>query len=275
MPVQTVDATPSNALIRQCFPGRSDLLGYARSKPSQGSVPGDLTLAGDLAFVFNVSRVRPECCVDPLRPPALPATWVLGATSPLPRLSGPIRCVPQNCLKFAPVCLDLCVGEPIAKPEMSVMIASKIPAKLVAKVPPGERQNKGDLMTQILLLGLDPDTVDYSDPALPPGMTAEKVRAGIAVAMKQFADRGWESDVGFIRPDETAGPTVERQLRSTNYDCVVIGGGVRLPPRNLTLLEVVINTVRKTAPGATIAFNTWPDDSADAAARWVAAANRS
>jgi len=32
------------------------------------SVPADLTLASDLAFVFNASRVRPECCVDPLRP---------------------------------------------------------------------------------------------------------------------------------------------------------------------------------------------------------------
>jgi hypothetical protein len=102
-------------------------------------------------------------------------------------------------------------------------------------------------------------------------MTVEKVHAGIAVALKQFTDRGWESDVGFIRPDETAGPTVERQLRSASYDCVVIGGGVRLPPRHLALFEVVINAIRKAAPGAAIAFNTRPDDSADAAARWVAA----
>ena len=113
------------------------------------------------------------------------------------------------------------------------MIASQIPAKLVAAGPPSNRQNKGELMTRILLLGLDPETVDFSDPALPPGMTAEKRHAGIAVALKQFTDRGWESDVGFILPDETAGPTVERQLRSTNYDCVVIGGGVRLPPATL------------------------------------------
>ena len=127
------------------------------------------------------------------------------------------------------------------------------------------------LMTRILLLGLDPETVDYSDPALPPGMTIEKVRAGIAVALKQFTDRGWESDVGYIRPDETAGPAVERQLRSTNYDCVVIGGGVRLPPRHLALFEVVIDAIRRAAPGAAIAFNTRPDDSADAAARWVTA----
>jgi hypothetical protein len=122
-------------------------------------------------------------------------------------------------------------------------------------------------MTRILLLGYDPEAVDFSDPALPPGMNVERVRAGIAVALKQFAERGWESDVCYIRPDETAAPTVVRQLGSSHYDCVVIGAGVRLPPRGLALFEAVINAVRLTAPGAAIAFNTRPDDSADAAAR--------
>jgi hypothetical protein len=126
-------------------------------------------------------------------------------------------------------------------------------------------------MTRVLLVGLDPDTVDFSDPALPPGMTAEKIRAGIALAQKQFAERGWDGDIGMIRPDESAGPAVERLVASKSYDCVVIGAGVRLPPRNLALLEVVINAIRKAAPGAAIAFNTRPDDSADAAARWLAA----
>ena len=124
-------------------------------------------------------------------------------------------------------------------------------------------------MTRILLLGYDPQTVDFSDPALPPGMTVEKVHAGIEVALKQFASRGWEADLCYIRPDETAGPTVERQLASTRYDCVVIGAGVRLPPRRLAIFEAVINAVHKTAPGAAIAFNTRPDDSADAASRWL------
>ena len=124
-------------------------------------------------------------------------------------------------------------------------------------------------MTRILLLGYDPETVDFSDPALPPGMTIEKVHAGIAVAMKQFAERGWEADDCLIRPDETAGPTVERQLTSTSYDCVVIGAGVRLPPRRLAVFEAVINAVHKAAPKAAIAFNTRPEDSADAAARWL------
>ncbi len=126
-------------------------------------------------------------------------------------------------------------------------------------------------MPRVLLVGYDPDTVDYSDPALPPGMNAEKVRAGIEIALKQCVAHGWEADLGSIRPDETAGPTVERLLASARYDCVVIGAGVRLPPRRLGLFEAVVNAVHRAAPGATIAFNTRPDDSADAAARWLPA----
>ena len=57
-------------------------------------------------------------------------------------------------------------------------------------------------MTRVLFLGYDSDTVDFSDPALPPGMTAEKVRVGIEDAMKQFALRGGNGPC-FIRPDET------------------------------------------------------------------------
>ena len=128
-------------------------------------------------------------------------------------------------------------------------------------------------MTRVLLVGYDPETVDFSDPALPPGMTVEKVHAGIAVALKQFAARGWEGDVGFIRPDESAGPATERLLTSKTYDCVIVGAGVRLPTRGLALFEIVINAIRKVAPGVAIAFNTRPDDSADAAARWLEAKN--
>ena len=89
--------------------------------------------------------------------------------------------------------------------------------------------------------------------------------------MKQFAERGWGADLGFISPDETASPTVERQLASKSYDCVVIGAGVRLPSRGLKLFEAVVNAVHKAAPGAAIAFNTRPEDTADAAARRLAA----
>jgi hypothetical protein len=58
-------------MIRQSFPGRSDLSGCSRSKASQGSVPADLTLASDLAFAFNAELALAECCANPLNAPPL------------------------------------------------------------------------------------------------------------------------------------------------------------------------------------------------------------
>ena len=60
---------------------------------------------------------------------------------------------------------------------------------------------------------------------------------------------------------------MQKQLAAASYDCVVIGAGIRLPPKSLLLFEAVINAVHKAAPSATIAFNTRPEDSADAIAR--------
>ena len=122
-------------------------------------------------------------------------------------------------------------------------------------------------MTRILFVGQAPETVDFSDPALPPGLNAAKIDAGIAVAMTKIAERGWQGDACMIMPDETAAPMLEQRLSSARYDCVVIGGGLRLPPKGLALFELVVNKVHKAAPNAAIAFNTRPEDTADAAAR--------
>jgi hypothetical protein len=124
-------------------------------------------------------------------------------------------------------------------------------------------------MKRVLLIGFDPASVDFSDPALPPGMSAEKIHSGVKVALADLAGRGWHSEVCFINTDETAVPTVERHLASAVCDCVVIGAGVRLPPNRLVLFEAVINAVHRAAPQAAIAFNTRPDDSGEAAARWI------
>src|SRR5471030_3060232 len=111
-------------------------------------------------------------------------------------------------------------------------------------------------MTRILFVGQRPETVDFSDPAIPTGFNAKKIHAGIAIAMEKMAERGWQADPCMIPPDETAGPMLEKQLASTRYDCVVIGGGLRLPPKSLLLFERVVNAVHKAAPNAFIAFNT-------------------
>jgi hypothetical protein len=124
-------------------------------------------------------------------------------------------------------------------------------------------------MTRVLLIGQVPETVDFSDPAIPPGFNAEKIHAGIAIGIGKIEERGWKADLCLIPPDKTAALILEKQLSSTSYDCIVIGGGIRLPPKSLPLFEVVINAARKAAPNASIAFNTRPEDTAEAAARWL------
>jgi hypothetical protein len=126
-------------------------------------------------------------------------------------------------------------------------------------------------MIRILFVGQQPETVDFSDPALPPGFDAAKINAGIAVAVAKIAERGWQGDLCMIPPDETAAAMLEKQLRRSSYDCVVIGAGLRLPPKGLPLFEMVVNAVHRAAPQATIAFNTRPEDTAEAAARQLKA----
>jgi len=67
-------------------------------------------------------------------------------------------------------------------------------------------------MKRVLFVGFDPATVDYSDPAIPPGMTAERIHAGIKITLADMAKRGWDAELCLIRPDETAVAAVEGRL---------------------------------------------------------------
>jgi hypothetical protein len=123
-------------------------------------------------------------------------------------------------------------------------------------------------MTRVILVGIEPDAVDLSDPALPPDLTAAKIAAGIDATLSDMRGRGWTADFCSIRPDDSAENTIAASL-STRCDCVVIGGGIRIPPSNLQLFERVLNAIHRFAPDAPIAFNTRPENSADAAQRWL------
>jgi len=100
-------------------------------------------------------------------------------------------------------------------------------------------------------------------------MNAEKIQAGIDLAAAKFAERGWIGELCMISPDEAGIAMLEKQLGSASYDCVVIGAGMRLPPKGLLILEKAVNAIHKAAPGAAIAFNTKPEDTAEAASRWL------
>ena len=73
-------------------------------------------------------------------------------------------------------------------------------------------------MRRVLFVGMQPEAVDFTDPALPPGMNAEKIHAGIALALKQMTERGWHAELCLIQSDQSAGSDVERRLAAQAYD---------------------------------------------------------
>ena len=75
--------------------------------------------------------------------------------------------------------------------------------------PNGRRKH----MTRILFVGQKPETVDFSDPALPPGFDAEKINAGIAVAVAKIGESGWQGDTCMITPDEVGRKMLEKTLK--------------------------------------------------------------
>lgn len=124
-------------------------------------------------------------------------------------------------------------------------------------------------MVRVLLIGIKPEAVDFSDPSVPPGTTSEKIAAGINATLSDMRARGWEAAFCSILTDDSVEATIAASL-AEHWDCIVIGGGVRTLSRGLLLFERVINAVHRGASGTPIAFNTSPNDSADAAARWLA-----
>lgn len=124
-------------------------------------------------------------------------------------------------------------------------------------------------MTRVLFVGQKPETVDFSDPALPPGFDAKQIQAGIDLAEATMTERGWDNDICMIAPDDSGIAVLAAQLARVDYDAVVIGGGLRIPPKGLVFFEKVVNAIHQGAPKAGIAFNTRPEDTAEAAARWT------
>jgi hypothetical protein len=119
------------------------------------------------------------------------------------------------------------------------------------------------------VIGYAPDAVDFTDPAVPPGLDEAAVAQGIKVDVKTMHDRGWDAEHLPIRPDAHLRQCIVEHLSGHAYDCVVIGAGVRMTTRRVEEFAVVVNAVREAAPGTPIAFNSSPSSSGDAAARWL------
>lgn len=123
---------------------------------------------------------------------------------------------------------------------------------------------------QVLVIGLDPDFIDFSAPELAgKGVTAEKIRGGLNADEGKLNGLGYRAETLLVDDGETAEQVVRERLQRTRYDVVAIGAGIRTLPPYFLLFEKLINVLHEAAPQARIAFNTSPADTAEAVQRWV------
>jgi hypothetical protein len=127
-------------------------------------------------------------------------------------------------------------------------------------------------MTQnknILIIGMDPHTIDFSHPGFMPGLTAEKVLAQTEAEQKRLLELGYNTQLGLIDSATKDLEQLKSALNSQQFDAVMIGAGIRVPPVNFILFERIVNTVHQHAPLARITFNTNPMDTFEAIKRWI------
>jgi trans-aconitate methyltransferase len=121
----------------------------------------------------------------------------------------------------------------------------------------------------VLIIGEDPDRIDFSAPDAPPNMSAQKVMDGLNGSRGRLERAGHKAKILLTRDAETVEAQVSEALREHEYDVIVIGAGLRVLPAMAGQFEKLINVLRRDAPQAALAFNSAPDDSDVAALRWI------
>ena len=118
----------------------------------------------------------------------------------------------------------------------------------------------------VLIIGFEPTLLDY---ATIPDLDAAKVMAALKADEACLRGLGYEVELCLIDLGKTAETVVLDRLKQKQFNCILIGAGVRTIPEYFILFEKLINVVHEHAPQAKLCFNTKPRDTAEAVQRWV------
>ena len=124
-------------------------------------------------------------------------------------------------------------------------------------------------MKKVLIIGIDPKTIDFTDPEVPQGLTAEKIEQGTEATLEQLRSQGYDAELFLVETGAADLSGLTKQLKDGNYDGVVIGNGIRSMKVNFILFERLVNAVHAAAPNAKIIFNTLPTNTDEAVRRWL------
>ncbi|MBM3910540.1 MAG: hypothetical protein FJ356_02700 [Thaumarchaeota archaeon] len=118
----------------------------------------------------------------------------------------------------------------------------------------------------VLVIGLEPTSLDYSSFQ---DLNAEKVMECLRTEQDRGRGLGYDIDICLINPNGTDMHIISRKLSQKQFDCIVIGAGIRVLSEYFLLFEKVINLVHQNAPASIICFNTNPSDTIEAIKRWI------
>jgi hypothetical protein len=118
---------------------------------------------------------------------------------------------------------------------------------------------------KVLAIGLDPASVDLD--ALG-GFSPVLVRAHIDAQLQEVQLAGFEVTSCLIDPRRSPDVEIASVLNANNFDCVVVGAGLRSGPERLELFERIVNLIHELAPKAKLCFNSSPGDTVQAVRRW-------
>jgi hypothetical protein len=121
----------------------------------------------------------------------------------------------------------------------------------------------------VLVIGLEPTLIDFSQPGYAPGLDATQVLAGLKASADELTRLGYSVHMCLTDFGDTAEAVVQQALQQTRFACILIGAGIRTNPSNFLLFEKLINVVHAHAPQARLCFNTMPSDTAAAVQRWL------
>jgi len=92
----------------------------------------------------------------------------------------------------------------------------------------------------VLVIGLEPTLIDFSQPGYAPGMDATKVFAGLKSSEDELTRLGYRVHMCLTDFGETAEAVVHSALTQKRFECILIGAGIRPNPSNFFLFEKLV-----------------------------------
>jgi outer membrane PBP1 activator LpoA protein len=132
-----------------------------------------------------------------------------------------------------------------------------------------QQEIKANQMKTLLIVGINPHTIDFTNPELPKGLSREMIEKGIKATLEKLTSMGYEAELFLIDTGTADLSNLAKQLKDKHYSGIVIGNGIRSQTSNFILFEQIINVVHANAPESKIIFNTLPTNTDEAVKRWL------